>query len=397
MKNTIKTLTLAIMLASSLTTTAQDWSINGNPGSGGLKLGGTTSGEGVNFVTEDLTRMTLTADGWLGIGTQNPDGWEEILYTNSTSQNNSGLLVTLNSTMTPVAPTLFDVIGGGMVSPDGSGEPPEPSVFTTPFNFLTGNITSVAFPLYSVAKPMLWVRERKLPSPGSASSTDEFDTKFIVMPDGSCGINITNPRAALDVRGSQVSNRPAAIFGSRAIGTNIQGANTGLDQYYTQMVQFVPVLDADGYNQIVKQNDQGMFFSDGQGLKGSNGASAFVLAPWSEGADPDVGGMRMDANGNTEFHGTLRATKMNVDAKWWADFVFDTDYELMSLGELEKFIEVNNHLPNVPSEEEVLEEGLDVANMQAIQQQKIEELTLYIIQQQKQIDLLIEVVTELKK
>jgi hypothetical protein len=96
-------------------------------------------------------------------------------------------------------------------------------------------------------------------------------------------------------------------------------------------------------------------------------------------------------------YGTLRATKMNVDVKWWADFVFDADYELKSLAEVEAYIAANKHLPDVPSEEEVLANGLDLANMQAIQQQKIEELTLYIIQQQKQMDALIETVNELKK
>jgi uncharacterized coiled-coil protein SlyX len=51
----------------------------------------------------------------------------------------------------------------------------------------------------------------------------------------------------------------------------------------------------------------------------------------------------------------------------------------------------------VPSEEEVLANGLDLGEMQAIQQQKIEELTLYIIQQQKQMDALLVMINELKK
>ncbi len=96
-------------------------------------------------------------------------------------------------------------------------------------------------------------------------------------------------------------------------------------------------------------------------------------------------------------YGTLRATKVTVDAKWWSDFVFDEDYELKSLAEVEAYIAANKHLPDVPSEEEVLANGLDLGEMQAIQQQKIEELTLYIIQQQKQMDALIETVNELKK
>lgn len=148
----------------------------------------------------------------------------------------------------------------------------------------------------------------------------------------------------------------------------------------------VPQLNENGYNQIVKRNDQGMFFTDGLGADGANASGAFVLAPWSAGGNPAIGGMRMDAHGNTEFHGTLRATKVNVDAKWWSDFVFADDYKLPSIADVEAFITVNKHLPNVPSEAEVLENGLDVANMQAIQQQKIEELTLYIIQLRKEIE-----------
>lgn len=70
----------------------------------------------------------------------------------------------------------------------------------------------------------------------------------------------------------------------------------------------------------------------------------------------------------------------------WSDFVFADDYHLMPLKKLEQFIEAENHLPEIPSAEEVVKEGIDVAQMQAKLLQKIEELTLYVIQQQKEID-----------
>ncbi|PCJ63163.1 MAG: hypothetical protein COA58_16350 [Bacteroidetes bacterium] len=140
-----------------------------------------------------------------------------------------------------------------------------------------------------------------------------------------------------------------------------------------------------------------MFFSDGKGTDGSNIESSFIIAPWAQEADAaEVGGMRMDRFGNTEFHGTLTATRLNIEAKWWSDFVFDDDYKLLSISEVAKYIQENHHLPDVPSEMEVLEEGIDVAEMQAIQQQKIEELMLYIIEQQKQIEALVESVNKLK-
>ena len=72
----------------------------------------------------------------------------------------------------------------------------------------------------------------------------------------------------------------------------------------------------------------------------------------------------------------------------WADFVFDKDYKLRSLIEVEQFIKDNKHLPDVPSASDVKENGIAVGEMNAILLQKIEELMLYVIEQQKQIDLL---------
>lgn len=69
----------------------------------------------------------------------------------------------------------------------------------------------------------------------------------------------------------------------------------------------------------------------------------------------------------------------------WADYVFADDYELMPLAEVAKFVEKEHHLPNVPSAEEVVEKGIDVAKMDALLLEKIEELTLYIIDQNKRI------------
>lgn len=70
----------------------------------------------------------------------------------------------------------------------------------------------------------------------------------------------------------------------------------------------------------------------------------------------------------------------------WADYVFDEAYKLRSLKDVESFIITNRHLPNIPSAKEVREQGLDLAEIQAKQMEKIEELTLYIIEQSKQIN-----------
>lgn len=78
----------------------------------------------------------------------------------------------------------------------------------------------------------------------------------------------------------------------------------------------------------------------------------------------------------------------------WADYVFDNDYELMSIYEVADFIEENGHLPNIPSAATVETEGLEMGKITTKQQEKIEELTLYVIQLQKQLDALKEKLKE---
>ena len=72
----------------------------------------------------------------------------------------------------------------------------------------------------------------------------------------------------------------------------------------------------------------------------------------------------------------------------WADYVFEETYPLMPLAELEAYVQQHKHLPNVPSAQEVSENGFDLAQMDAKLLEKIEELTLHLIEQQKQIDAL---------
>jgi hypothetical protein len=67
----------------------------------------------------------------------------------------------------------------------------------------------------------------------------------------------------------------------------------------------------------------------------------------------------------------------------WADYVFADNYKLKTITELEAYVKENKHLPNIPSAQEVVNEGLDVAKMDAKLLEKIEELSLYIIQLKK--------------
>lgn len=85
--------------------------------------------------------------------------------------------------------------------------------------------------------------------------------------------------------------------------------------------------------------------------------------------------------------GKVRAEEIEVSlSSGWADYVFAKDYKLTPLTEVEKYIEENNHLSDVPSAAEVEENGVNLGEMDAILLKKIEELTLYTIEQQKLIE-----------
>lgn len=71
-----------------------------------------------------------------------------------------------------------------------------------------------------------------------------------------------------------------------------------------------------------------------------------------------------------------------------ADFVFDETYQLETLENVEIYVRKNKHLSGVPSASQQASEGVDVAEMNNILLQKVEELTLYMIELKKEIEFL---------
>ena len=82
--------------------------------------------------------------------------------------------------------------------------------------------------------------------------------------------------------------------------------------------------------------------------------------------------------------GTVYATEVNVDVpNNFPDYVFDEDYDLRTLEDLEKYLDKNHHLPEIPTAEVAEKAGINLAEMQIQLLKKIEELTLYVIDQNK--------------
>ncbi len=105
----------------------------------------------------------------------------------------------------------------------------------------------------------------------------------------------------------------------------------------------------------------------------------------------DTKGYKLGVNGNAIFN------KVVVKQYPWADYVFQPEYRLRPLSEVEQYIKEHHHLPEVVSAEEVEKNGLDVGDNQATLLKKIEELTLYMIDQSKKQQALADEVAELKR
>lgn len=88
-----------------------------------------------------------------------------------------------------------------------------------------------------------------------------------------------------------------------------------------------------------------------------------------------------------DVNGSIRSNEIVVNTDG-ADFVFEPDYDLKDLAEVEKFIKDNKHLPDIESAKEMAEKGLELGKMDMKLLQKVEELTLYMIDLKKEINVL---------
>jgi len=135
---------------------------------------------------------------------------------------------------------------------------------------------------------------------------------------------------------------------------------------------------------------------------GTTDATDFVVRTGDFLTGASVERMRVGANGKVGIGATnlsdpkfnsyrlivdqgIKTKRVNVDVSVWPDYVFHKSYQLPSLEFVEQYIKEHQHLPDVPSEKEVLRDGLDLGDNQTVLLKKIEELTLYLIEQNKKI------------
>lgn len=166
-----------------------------------------------------------------------------------------------------------------------------------------------------------------------------------------------------------------------------------------------------GYLMMGSQSGSNMVLDNNEIQVRNNGASTHLYLQ-NGGGNVFIGDAtnfnsshRLGVDGNAVFTGAVRigttvtpsGYKLAVDGKAictellvrlvpnWPDYVFGKKYILPSLNEVENYIQQNNHLPGIPAAKIIEDNGLNIGEMQKLQMQKIEELTLYIIDINKQL------------
>lgn len=213
------------------------------------------------------------------------------------------------------------------------------------------------------------------------------DEKMRLTSSGSLGIGTDNPTSKLEIADS--GGATLSITTNRINGTEV--------------APLKPTLEFLGYANYKKariEATEQTYATHGSKLSFfvNDGASENSLKEMlTINQSGNVGIGVVNPQNKLDVNGMVHAKEVKVDLNGWADFVFEKNYNLPTLEEVEKHISDKGHLPNIPSEKEVLENGLSLGENQKLLLQKIEELTLYSIEQNKQLKLQSEQIKELQK
>jgi hypothetical protein len=214
------------------------------------------------------------------------------------------------------------------------------------------------------------------------------DIKYITTfhRSGNVGIGTTDPQKAKLVVKDGIG-KTAAIFGSHYLPVSIvyDHPSIGFNTYYDNGWK---VFSKDKYSGFLGLNPNDGSFQISTGDAPSiDGAAVNMETRLFVKNDGNVGIGTTNTNGaKLAVNGDIHAKKVKVTLQGWPDYVFSDSYKLKSLEEIEAHIKEKKHLPGIPSQKEIEENGLDLGDMQAKMMEKIEELTLHTIEMNKELN-----------
>ena len=219
----------------------------------------------------------------------------------------------------------------------------------------------------------------------NAQSWSFGTNKLYVNPTSTnVGIGVTDPQAKLDVSGKVYLRTVDTNGGLYASYLNWQahklvlGVPTGTYAY--TRVEIMPGGSTQG--ELCSQFC--MYHADNETDKSENIRLTSKGKCWINNY-ANVGIGTTDPLYKLDVRGTIRADEILVSNVNGADFVFDKAYKLRPLDDVNAYIQQHQHLPEIPSAEEMQTNGVNMNELQIQLLQKVEELTLYIIQQDQRI------------
>ncbi len=200
---------------------------------------------------------------------------------------------------------------------------------------------------------------------------------------GNVGITTTTPKTNLDI-GELRLGRLSTFSTEGSIGEGIWGNYIVGDATNSQKLRIG--VSNDGYTRAELFIDNSNRQDGTISLKTVYGTGGAQTRLFIDG-NGNIGVGTVAPQNKLEVCGTIRAKEIKVETGW-CDYVFEDNYQLRSIEELESFIKENKHLPEIPTAADVEAHGVNLGNATSKLLLKIEELTLYMIQQQKEIEVL---------
>ena len=207
----------------------------------------------------------------------------------------------------------------------------------------------------------------------SSSNSTNGTERIRIKNNGNIGIGTSNPVYRLQTQGDIYANGGwLRVSGTK--GLLFQSHGGGLYMRDNSWIRT--------YGNKNFYHNTGIMRTDGQFQVGGNGARFIV----TQNGNVGIGTGADTSNYKLAVKGKVLAEELKIRTYAnWPDYVFQTNYELKSLNEIEAYISKNGHLPNIPSADQVKEEGINISEMNAKLLEKIEELTLHLIQQHNDI------------
>jgi hypothetical protein len=415
----------------------KDWSRYGNSNTDTSEFIGSTDTSALRFKINNQEVLKMAGNGNIGIGTASPTEKLEVngvIKASGLKLNNFELAIRPPSAVNP------EIISMGAVTAGPSYDPLNPIFASTcidPLNIERANLFNGGA-VYKVktiiqnslicknADPTMYVGLYGCDGAIEVNQTNNGSQSFSenkllintlcgkdvivgktdagnLIANYRLGVGVANPTEKFEVNGNGI------VFGKVGIGSAAPEADlhikNGISNSFiienTQSPNKFKIEAANGVGRLISDGSVAIFFNSEQLNSGSYFTIQKNASSWN-GSNEELFKIYNNGNsyfkeslsiGTNAFHpdfrlqvcGGIKAKRVRVEESW-CDYVFEDNYQLLPLNEVEKYYKTHKHLPDIPTSSEIEINGLDLGKLVALQMKKIEELTIHMVEMQKEIE-----------